>query len=124
MSLDGQTGLQVKVTAAEDQKRVPDAEMIPVPPDWNVHLAETLPLPEVFTHLAKNELFRLSWGAKNLHGEQWEKTKAEFEDRLQRMQADAVKEGWLKPQGVYGYFPAQADGNDLLIYKPESINTR
>jgi 5-methyltetrahydrofolate--homocysteine methyltransferase len=121
--LERASGSQVTIMAAEDQKRVPDAETIPIPPDWNVHLAETLPLSEVFTHLAKKELFRLSWGAKNLHGEQWEKTKAEFEDRLQRMQADAAKEGWLMPQGVYGFFPAQADGNDLLIYRPDSIHS-
>lgn len=113
----------IHANGTEGINRVPDSRVIPVPPDWKVHLAETLPLSEVFTHIGKNELFRLSWGAKNLHGEQWEKTKTEFEDRLMRMQADAAKEGWLKPKGVYGYFPAQADGNDLLIYSPESINS-
>ena len=66
----------------DEQKRVPEVDLIPVPPDWNTHYADTLPLAQVFAHIGKNELFRLSWGAKNLHGEQWEQTKAEFEERL------------------------------------------
>jgi len=32
-----------------------------------------------------------------------------------------MAEGWLKPQGIYGYWPAQADGNELILYDPASI---
>jgi 5-methyltetrahydrofolate--homocysteine methyltransferase len=34
------------------------------------------------------------------------------------MKHAALKEGWLKPQAVYGLFPCQADGDDLIIYSP------
>ena len=44
---------------------------------------------------------------------------AQFEDRLEKMQRAALREGWLKPQGVYGYWPAQSDQNDLVIYASE-----
>jgi 5-methyltetrahydrofolate--homocysteine methyltransferase len=81
-----------------------------------------MPLEIIFQHLFKNELFRLSWGAKNAHGEEWVKLQAEFEERLAQMQKAALKEGWLKPQAVYGYWPCQADGNDLIIYKPDSVS--
>ncbi len=37
------------------------------------------------------------------------------------MRRQALVEGWLKPQGVYGYWPAQSDGNDLVIYDPGSV---
>lgn len=30
----------------------------------------------------------------------------------------ARKDGWLKPQAVYGYFPCQSEGDDLIIYSP------
>ena len=30
---------------------------------------------------------------------------------------------WLKPQGVYGFFPCQSDGDELIIYNPETINS-
>ena len=75
-----------------------------------------MPLEIIFQHLSKNELFRLSWGAKNAHGEEWRKLEAEFETRLAKMQKDALKNGWLRPQAVYGYWPCQSDGDDLIIY--------
>ena len=51
-----------------------------------------MPLEIVFKHLTKNELYRLSWGAKNTHGEEWEKLQQEFETRLDRM----TKQAWSK----------------------------
>ncbi|MFC2064139.1 vitamin B12 dependent-methionine synthase activation domain-containing protein, partial [Chloroflexota bacterium] len=68
-----------------------------------------------------NELFRLSWGAKNTHGPDWAKLKGEFEIRLDEMKKQALLEGWLKPQAVYGFYPCQANGDDLVIYDPDSI---
>lgn len=115
------TGSIMGTVASAIRSKVAPAEVIPSPQNWTVHHVEKLPLQVVFTHLAKNELFRLSWGAKNLHGEQWEKTRKEFEERLSKMENEAIKDSWLKPQAVYGYFSAQSDGNDLLIYSHESV---
>jgi 5-methyltetrahydrofolate--homocysteine methyltransferase len=39
------------------------------------------------------------------------------------MTREALREKWLKPQGVYGYFPCQSDGDDLIIYHPETVNS-
>ncbi|HAY85256.1 MAG TPA: methionine synthase, partial [Chloroflexi bacterium] len=97
------------------------AETIPVPPKWGPRLVEEMPLEMVFDHLYLNELFRLSWGAKNARGEEWEKLQVEFDQRLARMKRQALQGGWLKPQGVYGYWPAQSQGDDLLVYAPESL---
>lgn len=99
------------------------AQFIPKPPDWGTHFVESMPLMRVMDHLAKNDLYRLSWGAKNLHGAEWDKLKSDYDLRLENMLRIAEQEGWLKPQGVYGYFPCQADGNDLLIYDPASISS-
>ena len=82
-----------------------------------------MPLEAIFPHLAKNELFRLSWGAKNTHGEAWEKLQAEYEVRLDNMRRQALQDGWLRPRAVYGYWPAQSQGNDLIIYHPDSVET-
>lgn len=101
----------------------PPAEFIPSPPGWGAKIVESMPLENVFQHLSKNELFRLSWGAKNARGEEWKKIKADFEERLVVMKKEASKTGWLKPQGVYGFFPAQADGDRLLIYDPVSMKS-
>jgi 5-methyltetrahydrofolate--homocysteine methyltransferase len=83
-------------------------------------LVQSMPLEMVFQSLNINELYRLSWGAKNSHGDEWIKLKAEFDARLDKMKREAQKTGWLKPQAVYGYFPCQSDGDDLIIYNPQS----
>ena len=112
---------------AEDQAEsgprrsaTPPAPSIPTPPFWGARKAAALPPEEVFAHISKNELFRLSWGAKNAQGEAWQKIQADFETRLQAMKKEALAHGWIRPQAVYGYFPAQSAGNDLIIYDPES----
>ena len=100
---------------------VPPAQRIPIPDRWGARVVRDMPLELVFRRLFKNELFRLSWGAKNAHGEEWELLETEFERRLDRMQRTALQEGWLDPKGVYGYWPAQADGDDLVLYDPETL---
>ena len=35
-----------------------------------------------------------------------------FEERLTRMSREAIRNRWLKPQAVYGYFPANGAGDD------------
>ncbi len=100
---------------------IPPAARIPRPPSWGARVVRTMPLEAVFECLAKNELFRLSWGAKNTHGEEWEELQRAYEERLDKMKREAMQTGWLKPKGVYGYFPAQADGNDLIVYEPGSV---
>jgi 5-methyltetrahydrofolate--homocysteine methyltransferase len=109
-------------TRASAGSTVRPAERIPVPPKWGPRLVEEMPLQMVFDHLYLNELFRLSWGAKNARGEEWDKLQAEFQDRLAWMKREAIRDGWLKPQGVYGYWPVQSDGNDLLVYDPISLS--
>lgn len=100
---------------------VKPAESIPLPEKWGVRVVKDMPLELVFECLYKNELFRLSWGAKNKQGEEWKKIKKEFETRLARMKKDAQRTGWLKPESVYGFWPAQAQGEDLIVYDPKTI---
>jgi 5-methyltetrahydrofolate--homocysteine methyltransferase len=100
---------------------VEPAKKLPQPERWGVRVVKDIPLEMVFEHLSKNELFRLSWGAKNARGEEWEKLQAEFEERLAKMKKEALDTGWLVPQGVYGYWPCQSQGEDLIVYDPESI---
>jgi 5-methyltetrahydrofolate--homocysteine methyltransferase len=99
------------------------APSIPTPPAWGTHHVVSIPLGRVMDHLSRNELYRLSWGAKNLHGAEWDKLKSEYDARLERMLHVAEQEGWLKPQAVYGYFPCQAEGNELIIYDSTTISS-
>ena len=93
---------------------------IPTPPFWGSRVIRAMPLEIVLQHLDVDELYRLQWGAKNTHGEEWVKLKADFDARLDRMKREAIGSGYLKPQAVYGYFPAQSSGDTLIIYDPPS----
>jgi 5-methyltetrahydrofolate--homocysteine methyltransferase len=90
---------------------------IPLPTKLGQRIVKDMPLEMVLKHLNINELYRLSWGAKNSHGAEWDKLKRDFDARLAKMTKEALKDGWLKPQAVYGYFACQADGDDLIIYE-------
>ncbi|WKZ36107.1 MAG: methionine synthase [Anaerolineales bacterium] len=96
---------------------------IVLPPKLGQRIVKDMPLEMVLKHLNINELYRLSWGAKNTHGAEWDKMKKDFDTRLAKMTKAALKAGWLKPQAVYGYFACQADGNDLMIYE-DAVNKK
>ena len=64
-------------------------------------------------------LYRLSWGAANAKGEQWEKLlREEFEPRLHRYQQLTVEERILSPRIAYGYFRAAGEGDDVILFDP------
>ena len=100
---------------------VPQPVALPAGVTFGPKVVRSMPLELIFQQLNINELYRLSWGAKNTHGAEWEELKAGFDARLEKMKHAALKEGWLKPQAVYGFFPCQADGDDLIIYSPLPI---
>jgi 5-methyltetrahydrofolate--homocysteine methyltransferase len=101
-------------------KNVREEVPIPTPPFWGVRVLDTVPLEEVFKHLAQRSLFRLSWGGKGVHGDEWTRLlREDFLPRLRRMQREAIAEGYMQPKAVYGFFPANSDGNDLVIFDPE-----
>jgi 5-methyltetrahydrofolate--homocysteine methyltransferase len=90
-------------------------EDVPTPPFWGARTIASMPLEDVFAQLDERKLFRLSWGAKNKRGAEWEALHRDFSARLTEMKATAMREGWFAPRAVYGYFPACSNGNDLLI---------
>lgn len=101
-----------------ERSDTPPAPDIPTPPFWGARATGDVPLDEVFERLDLHELYRLQWGGRG-SGPEFERMKAEvFEPTLERLTAKARAEGWLLPRAVYGYFPALADGNDIIIYDP------
>ena len=96
---------------------------LPSPPFWGTRVIRDVPIDEVFDLLDLDELYRLQWGARG-SGDQYKSTvKNEFEPALERLKKDAKKNGWIKPQVVYGYFPAQSQGNDVIIYDPAAYSS-
>jgi 5-methyltetrahydrofolate--homocysteine methyltransferase len=104
--------------AGGDRSDVAANNPLPSPPFWGTRVIRDVPIDEVFELLDLDELYRLQWGARG-SGDQYKSTvKNEFEPALERLKKDARKNGWIKPQIVYGYFPAQSQANDVIIYDP------
>ncbi|MBX3085870.1 MAG: methionine synthase [Anaerolineae bacterium] len=114
----GKPQQQKKEATAKRKSALAPAPDVPTPPFWGTRTITQMPLEIVLQHLHKPELFRLSWGAKNTHGEEWEKLSAEFEQRLAKMTRESIAKKLLNPQAVYGYFPCNSDGDDLIVYDP------
>jgi len=92
---------------------------IPTPPFWGTRALDNIELEKVFRFLALRSLFRLQWGAKSVKGDDWVRLlQDDFMPRLRAMQRDAIARGWLRPQAVYGYYPAAAEGDDVLVFDP------
>jgi 5-methyltetrahydrofolate--homocysteine methyltransferase len=89
---------------------------IPAPPYWGVREIE-VEMDEVFHHLDTHVLFKLHWGGRGVKGEEWRKLVDEdFQPRLERMWRE---QDYLHPRALLGYFPCNADGNELVIFDPE-----
>ena len=94
---------------------------VPVPPFWGRRVVKDLSPRQVFPYINENALFLGQWGLKKgaLSNEDYQKLIDEkatpiFED----LQKRAVQEGFIEPKVVYGYFPVQSSGDDLIVYDP------
>ena len=117
----GKKKVERPVTVTERAISVKPAEFIPEVTKWGPRVVRNLPLQTVATHLDIKSLYRMNWGGTGLKGEAWEKMQLEFDARRLSMLAQAEKEGWYKPQAVYGYWPAASEGNDLIVFDPASL---
>ncbi|MGI9254531.1 MAG: vitamin B12 dependent-methionine synthase activation domain-containing protein, partial [Thermomicrobiales bacterium] len=115
----GREAFAVPDEASETTRSATPLAEPPMPPFWGVREMSGIDLRDVWPHLDLKTLFRLHWGGKGVKDDAWESLQNdEFLPRLERMQQEAVAEGWLRPRVRYGYFPANADGNDLVVFDP------
>jgi 5-methyltetrahydrofolate--homocysteine methyltransferase len=104
--------------SARSQTRTDAA--IPTPPFWGPQVVTGIDLQAVYPHIDRNSLFKMSWQFRGVHDpERWaELVRTELEPRLERSWREAQRDGWLELQAVYGYWPALADGNSVVVFDP------
>lgn len=92
------------------------------PPDYERHVLRDYPLSHVMPYVNFQMLLGHHLGVKGKVEELLaagdEKT-VQLKATVDELMAEAQRHGWLKPQGMYRFFPAQSDGNDILIYDPQ-----
>ncbi|MBV8196079.1 MAG: methionine synthase, partial [Candidatus Dormibacteraeota bacterium] len=111
------TGLPARSDARRDAP-IPDV------PFWGARVVRDIPLLDVYPHIDRNSLFKMSWQFRGVHDdERWEELlRTELEPRLQRSMEEAERDGWLELQAVYGYWPALAEGDTVVVYDPGDID--
>ncbi|HKF80640.1 MAG TPA: methionine synthase [Thermoleophilaceae bacterium] len=109
------------VTDDSVRSSAPTDNPVPKPPFLGVRDVD-VELDEVFPYLDRHVLFKLHWGGRGKKGEEWRKIvegdgrDEGFAPKLERMWRE---EDYLHPRARLGYFPCNADGNELIVYDPE-----
>jgi 5-methyltetrahydrofolate--homocysteine methyltransferase len=114
-------------TAHTTRSNVSTGVPIPQPPFLGSRVVHDIPIENVFAYVNETALFKGQWQFKQGRStaEEYqtlvaEKVRPVYEELKQRCD----REGLLVPRVVYGYFPAQSAGNDLIVYDPDTRTER
>jgi 5-methyltetrahydrofolate--homocysteine methyltransferase len=117
--------------AAEEAADIPArsdvATDVPVfdPPFLGARVAKGISIDDIASYLNETALFRNQWQFRP--DKSASETDAEFKDRIRavlRDQLDRAKaEGLLVPAVSWGYFPVNADGDDLVVWADDERAT-
>ncbi|MFD7832452.1 methionine synthase [Kitasatospora sp. NPDC059803] len=93
---------------------------VPTPPFWGDRIVKGIPFADYASWLDEDALFKGQWGlkaARSGEGPSYEELlETEGRPRL-RMWLDRLQtEGWLEAAVVYGYYPANSKGDDLIVF--------
>ena len=130
---EGRTVKEYAKAAAVDEERGPvfaerspvvgDAPNIPVPPFWGVRVKKDFDLRELFPYINETALFKNQWQLKTASQEDYLRlVEQKFRPIKKQLEEDVIASGVFEPKAVYGYFPCQSEGNDVVVYEPGTQN--
>lgn len=93
---------------------------IPAPPFWGAKCIEHIPLKAILPYINRTALYKLQWGYRTrgrTEEEYRHYIRHEVDPILARLVAQSERDKILRPQAVYGYFPCQSEGDDLIDRK-------
>jgi len=100
---------------------------IPRAPFYGARVVESVPLEEVFGFVNETALFKGQWQFKQGRRPA-EEYRALVEQKVlpvyEELKARSGRESLLVPQVVYGYYPCQSEGNDLVVYQDDERTER
>src|SRR6266849_8847978 len=125
---DGRTVKEYAKAAAVDEETGPvfsersavvtDAPDIPRPPFWGVSVVKDYDLRELFNYINDTALFKNQWQLKTASQEDYARlVEGKYRPIKKELENEIIASGWFEPKVVYGYFPAQGDGNDVVVYE-------
>ncbi len=103
---------------------IKDVPEIPQPPFFGVRVRKDFDLDTLYSYINETALFKNQWQLKTASATDYVRLVEEkYRPILKELSAEVKREGWFEPKTVYGWFPAQSDGNDVIVYDPESVST-
>ena len=109
---------------AERSPVVTDAPNIPTPPFWGVRVRKDYSLRELFSYINETALFKNQWQLKTASQADYLRlVEQKFRPILRKLEDEVFESGLFAPAVVYGYFPSQSDGNDVIVYEPPKVQT-
>lgn len=106
--------------------RSPEAETdntVFVPPFLGSKVVKGIALDDIAAYINETALFRNQWQFRPEKNETDEQFKERLRPMLREQLAAAKASGVLVPQLVYGYFPVNGDGNELVVWTDETRTT-
>lgn len=95
---------------------VSTAEPIPHAPFFGSRVVKGVPLDDILPYLNTTALFRNQWQYRPEPDEDDASFKERLQPELRRILTQARTDGLFDPSVVYGYFPANSDGDELVIW--------
>jgi 5-methyltetrahydrofolate--homocysteine methyltransferase len=108
------------IAAEKAENPVARDNPVPAPPFWGPVIVEKVSARQIYPFINKTALFTGQWGfkQKGLSPKQFEDLIAEkAEPVFEALKRRAVDEKLIQPKVVYGYFPVQSEGDDLIVYQ-------
>ncbi|PYV88929.1 MAG: methionine synthase [Acidobacteria bacterium] len=105
---------------AERSPVVGDAPNIPEPPFWGVRVKKDYDLRELFRYINETALFKNQWQLKTASQEDYVRLVEEkFRPIKKQLEDEIIASALFEPRVVWGYFPCQGDGNNVVVYEAD-----
>ena len=94
---------------------------VATPPFWGSRVIERIELKAALGYLNETMLFQVQWGfrKKGRSPADWKRyVDLEIRPHLRTLVERCTREEILAPQAVYGYWPCNSDGDELVVFEP------
>jgi len=119
--------VQHKDTTHTRRSAVSEDVAIPAAPFYGSRVVDNIPVDDVFGFVNETALFKGQWQFKQGRtppDEYRELVDTKVRPILNDLRLKSKREQLLTPKVVYGYFPCQSEGNDLIVYHEDQKTER
>ncbi len=122
--MEAKIAMSPKLAVNFDRQTTVSSAPIPHPPFYGTKIVEEVSLDEIFRYVNEVALIRGQWQVRKgklSEGEYSTLLTSKIYPALRQLQQKIISEELLSPKVVYGYFPCQSEGDNLIIYRPNNV---